>query len=300
MDAYVFTEYGGPRTQRFIDLPDPEPGPGQIQVQVRAAGVNPADWKVREGLRQATVETTFPAVLGREVAGVVTAVGSADAGFAVGDRVFGATAAGCGGYRRCTVLDAASTALIPDAVSFADAAVLPVAAGTAFDALHELDLASGQSLLVIGAGGGVGVAALQLAAARGLNVVGVASAAKRQDVVALGGYWVESGPDLASRLPRQVDAVLDLVGGHYLDDVADLVPGDRIVTTADVTRAKQLGGRGVTRRRTRAAFTELVGLVAGGVLDPQVRSRYRFADAGKALAAVETGHTQGKVVIEFE
>lgn len=300
MNAYVFTKYSGPESQRFVTLPDPMPGPGQVQIRVRAAGVNPADWKVRSGLRRDAVPITFPAVLGREVAGVVSAVGSPDTGFAVGDAIFGASAQGCGGYRRCTVLDGSSAALIPESVSFADAATLPVAAGTAFDALDQLDLAPGSTLVVVGAGGGVGVAAVQLAAARGVRVLAVSSVAKREQVRGLGAHWIDSGPNLADRLNFSVDAALDLVGGYYLPELTGLVAGNRIVSTADVPAAQALGGAGVIRRRTRNAFNALAALVADGTVDPLVRARYQFADAERALAAVEAGHVGGKVVIDME
>ncbi len=176
--AYGFSEYGGPETQQFFDVPVPSPGPGQLLVAVHAAGVNPADWKVRAGTRKDTVPVTLPAVLGREVAGVVADVGPRVTGFAVGDAVFGATATGFGGYTEYTLVNTASAAHKPEPVSFADAATLPVAAGTAYDALTTLDLAPGSRLLVVGAGGGVGVAALQLAAAWDVTVIGVASESK--------------------------------------------------------------------------------------------------------------------------
>ncbi|MER2208341.1 MAG: alcohol dehydrogenase catalytic domain-containing protein, partial [Rhodococcus sp. (in: high G+C Gram-positive bacteria)] len=141
--AYGFTEYGGPDTQSYFDVTLPPPGAGQLLVSVRAAGVNPADWKVRAGTRKDTVPVTLPAVLGREVSGVVIGVGPRVTEFEVGDEVFGATATGFGGYAESTMLNVSSTAHKPPAVSWADAAVLTVAAGTAYDALHGLGLKPG-------------------------------------------------------------------------------------------------------------------------------------------------------------
>ncbi|KLL94822.1 NADPH:quinone reductase, partial [Rhodococcus sp. IITR03] len=111
--AYGFVEYGGPETQQLFDTPVPSPGPGQLLVAVRAAGVNPADWKVRSGRRTGSVTVHFPAVLGREVAGVVEASGP-DTGFRPGDAVFGATAEGYGGYAEYTLVDRAAAALVPE------------------------------------------------------------------------------------------------------------------------------------------------------------------------------------------
>lgn len=298
--AYGFSEYGGPETQQFFDVPVPSPGPGQLLVAVHAAGVNPADWKVRAGTRKDTVPVTLPAVLGREVAGVVADVGPRVTEFAVGDAVFGATATGFGGYTGYTLVNTAAAAHKPDAVSFADAATLPVAAGTAYDALTTLDLAPGSRLLVVGAGGGVGVAALQLAAARDVTVIGVASEGKREVVESLGATWVASGDGLAERVPGPVDAVFDLVGGAALAEAARVVTDPAaIISVGDPLAARDLGGSGVDRRRTSAVFAEVAALVADGTLDPRVAHRFPFAHAGDALATVESGHTSGKVVIEF-
>ncbi|NMD64054.1 UNVERIFIED_ORG: NADPH:quinone reductase-like Zn-dependent oxidoreductase [Nocardia globerula] len=303
--AYGFTEYGGPQTQSFFDVSLPPPGAGQIVVSVRAAGVNPADWKVRAGTRKDTVPVTLPAVLGREVSGVVTSVGPRVTEFDVGDEVFGSTATGFGGYTEATVLNASQAARKPTAASWADAAVIPVACGTAFDALHDLDLAAGATLLVLGAGGGVGTSTLSLARARGITVLGVASAAKQDAVEETGSLWVDSGDlwadAVAALAPSGVDGVFDLVGGEPLQRAASLRrPGAPLISIADSVAATELGGSGVERRRTTAVFTAVAELVADGSLDPAVRQRFPFEQAGSALAAVESGHSAGKVVIEFD
>src|SRR5689334_20235650 len=160
--AYLFTAFGGPETQSFAELPRPVPGPGQLLVAVRAAGVNPADWKQRTGHRSIGAPVTpLPSVFGREVAGVVEEVGGDVTGFAIGDAVFGHPVTGA--YTEFTLLPADATAHKPDAVSWADAATLPVAAATAYDAIHQFALPTGATLLVNGVGGGVGVAAAQIA-----------------------------------------------------------------------------------------------------------------------------------------
>ncbi|WP_306664869.1 alcohol dehydrogenase catalytic domain-containing protein [Streptomyces sp. Rer75] len=137
-DAYGFTRYGGPETQAFLDLPKPVPGPGELLVAVYAAGVNPVDWKVRAGMHRGFLHLDLPAVLGREVAGAVEEVGEGVTGFSVGDPVFGSSAAGCGGYAPFAVLTADRTAPKPAGVSFTDAAALPIAAGTGYDAVGVL------------------------------------------------------------------------------------------------------------------------------------------------------------------
>lgn len=302
--AYGFTEYGGPATQSYFDVNVPTPGAGQLSVSVRAAGVNPADWKVRAGTRKDTVPVTLPAVLGREVSGVVIGIGPRVTEFCVGDEVFGATATGFGGYSDTTLLNASSSAHKPANVSWAQAAVLTVAVGTAYDALHDLDLRTGATLLVLGAGGGVGCSTVQLARARGITVIAVASESKRTTIEDLGARWVRSGESfdhvVANIAPSGVDAVFDLVGGEALARAASLARADTaVVSVADPLAAGELGGSGVERRRTTEVFTAIAALVADGSLDPVVTRRFPFAQAGQALAAVESGHSAGKVVIEF-
>ncbi|OZD53224.1 NADPH:quinone reductase [Rhodococcus sp. 06-1477-1B] len=297
MIAYGFDEYGGPDTETFLDLPVTEPGSGQLLVAVHAAGVNPADWKVRAGNRKDTVQITLPAVLGREVSGTVVGVGSGVDGFSVGDEVFGATASGHGGYAQYTLLNAAGTAHKPEAVSWSVAATLPVAAGTAFDALRGLALTAGNTVLVLGAGGGVGSSVLQLARADGIDVLGVASSGKREWIESLGAEFVESGPEYVGSISRPVHGIVDLVGGDTLRAAA-VKTGAPIVSVADPVLAAQWGGSGAVRERTTAAFTRLADLVVTGVLRPRIDHTFPLDRAGEALALVENGHVLGKVVIE--
>ncbi|MBX5334443.1 NADP-dependent oxidoreductase [Rhodococcus fascians] len=297
MIAYGFDEYGGPDTETFLDLPVAEPGSGQLLVAVHAAGVNPADWKVRAGNRKDTVQITLPAVLGREVSGTVVGVGAGVDGFSVGDEVFGATASGHGGYAQYTLLNAAGTAHKPEAVSWSVAATLPVAAGTAFDALRGLALTAGNTVLVLGAGGGVGSSVLQLARADGIDVLGVASSGKREWIESLGAEFVESGPEYVGSISRSVHGIVDLVGGDTLRAAA-VKTGAPIVSVADPVLAAQWGGSGAVRERTTAAFTRLADLVVTGVLRPRIDHTFPLDRAGEALALVENGHALGKVVIE--
>lgn len=299
MIAYGFSEYGGPEAEYFLDIPIADPGQGQLLVAVHAAGVNPADWKVRAGNRKDTVQTTLPAVLGREVAGTVVQLGTHADGFSVGDHVFGATASGHGGYAQYTVLNTANTAHKPEDVSFAAAATLPVAAGTAYDALNALAVRKEATLLVLGAGGGVGSAALQLARADKLDTIGVAGESKRDWVTSLGARFVTSGEGFAEQIEDGVDGLLDLVGGEVLRRAAPLVKsGARIVSVADPVTAATFGGSGVDRDRSAAAFTRLAELAATGVLRPRIDHVLPLDRAGEALALVEAGHVLGKVVIE--
>ncbi|GMA19015.1 NADP-dependent oxidoreductase [Arsenicicoccus piscis] len=301
MRLYGFDRYGGAQVQRFFDVPDPTPGPGQVVVRLAAAGINPADIKVRDGARQGTVPVQLPMAMGREAAGVVESAGSATE-LVEGELVFGSTAAGFGALSELVVLDTAQTAPVPDGVSVEQAACLPVASGTAWDALHELALRPGSTLLVLGAGGGVGTSATQLGRHLGLRVVGVAGPAKQQLVEGMGAVHVRSGDGFVDRVraaaPDGVDAIIDAVGGSVLADAATLlrVPG-AIRSAAAPALAAELGGAGVTRRRSSAVYAEVAALVADGVLAPIIAATYGFDEAADAVAAVETGHATGKTVV---
>lgn len=300
--AYGFTQYGGSDTQDVFDVPMPVPGAGELLVAVRAAGVNPVDWKIRQGYLAEVMPLQFPAVLGQEVAGVVTEVGQDVDGFAVHDEVFGNVAPGSGGYTEFTLLTAASAATKPPQLSFTDAAALPVAAGTAYDAIHQLDLREGQSLLINGIGGGVGVIAAQLARDEGVFVIGTGSEAKRELTESLGATLVTYGDGVADRvreiMPDGVDAILDLVGGDAVRAVAGLVSDpSRLLTTADPSVVDELGGTGVVRDRSEAVLDAVAQLVVDGKLDPHVGDVVPLEHAADALAGVESGHTRGKVVI---
>lgn len=296
--VYVFTRFGGPETEELQDRPVPEAGPGELLVEVRAGGVNPADWKIRQGLFGTRRE--LPSGMGLEVAGVVVGTGDGVSGFSVGDAVVAGVAGGRGGWAEHTLVRAAEAVAKPEEVSFVDAATLPVAGTTAFDLVHQVAPAPGQRMLVLGAGGGVGLMATQLAAVRRVHVIGVAGPGKRDLVEATGATFVPSGAGFAERArelaPRGVDIVVDLVGGDVLRAAATLAtePG-RVVSAADPA-VTDLGGTG--RVHHPDALARLTGYVRQGLLDPHVTATYPLDRAGEALAAVETGHATGKVVVQ--
>jgi NADPH:quinone reductase-like Zn-dependent oxidoreductase len=288
MKSYAFTAHGGPEVEALMDLARPEPGPGQLLVAVQAAGVNPADWKRRTGL-SAGPEVSLPAVFGREAAGVVVRAGAGVAGFAPGDAVFGSS--DTGGFAEYALLPEGVTAHRPPDLPVADAATLPVAAATAFDGLAQLDLPPGSTLLVIGVGGGVGVAVAQLAVHAGLNVVGTASVAKKEFVEALGVTHVRSGFGVTERAcaaaPAGVDAIYDLVGGPDLEALAVLLPDRaKLITAADRETAVRLGGGPVRRARNRKVLDQLAQLAVSGVLRPFVTAVHALEKASDALRAV--------------
>lgn len=301
-NAYVYTANGGPEVEAFADVQRPEPGPGEVLIKVHAAGVNPADWKKRNGFGPpGAAQQDFPVVFGGEASGVVEAIGPGVTDFAVGDAVFG-NAPG-GGYAEYAVLPAELTAEKPAGVSYVDAAALPIAAATAYDGIRQLALPAGATLLIIGAGGGVGIAAVQLARHDGVQVIGVAGAGKKTLIESLGAVHVASGRGVADGVravaPDGVDGIYDLAGGEALESVAPvLADRTKLISAGDHARVARLGGSPVERNRSREVLDSIARLVAEGVLNPMVTRTYPLSQAAEALRLVEGGHAEGKIVIE--
>ena len=299
--AFGYRSNGGPEVQEFLDLDMPTPMPGELLVEVRAAGVNPVDWKIRSGMFGNASEGDLPAVLGSEVSGVVRGVGKDVDGFAENDEVFGTVAPGSGAFAEYTLVTAGAAARKPPQVSFNDAATLPVAAATAYDGVTQLGLKEGQTLLINGIGGGVGVAAAQIARDLGMNVIGTGSEDKRAMVETLGATLIPSGDGVADRirqiLPDGVDAIFDLAGGDALRAVAELVSDKTKLISAGDFSVDELGGHVIERDRTSRVLEIVAGLVADGKLDPHVEDVRPLDEAADAVAAVEIGHARGKVVV---
>jgi NADPH:quinone reductase-like Zn-dependent oxidoreductase len=300
--AFGYNSNGGPDVQEFLELEMPVPMPGELLVEVRTAGVNPVDWKIRSGMLGEASASDLPAVLGQEVSGVVRGVGKDVDGFAENDEIFGSVAPGSGGYAEYTLVTATAAAHKPPQVSFNDAATLPVAVATAYDGVTQLDLKEGQTLLINGIGGGVGVAAAQIARDLGINVIGTASEDKRALVETLGATLVPYGDGVDERikqiLPDGVDAIFDLAGHDGLRAVAGLVADRSKLISAGDPSVAELGGHMIERDRTSRVLEIVGALVAEGKLDPHIEDVRPLDEAADAIAAVEIGHARGKVVIE--
>ncbi|MFE3600546.1 NADP-dependent oxidoreductase [Streptomyces sp. NPDC059096] len=302
MRAVVFEEFGGPEVLHVKDVDEPHAGPGEIRVAVRAAGVNPMDYKIRHGWMEAAFPTPLPAVPGLEFAGVVDETGDGVTDFAVGDEVLGWTATGA--YAPYALADVVVAK--PAGLSWDEAAALPVAGETAQRVLDALGVRDGETLLLHGAGGGVGAVAAQLAVARGATVIGTASPANHDYVRSLGAVPVAYGDGLVDRVraaaPQGVDAVFDASGKGALPDSIELRGGttDRIVTIADMA-AQDLGvtfsSGGTTPEQKRAGLTEQARLATEGALRVRIAGTFPLEEAAKAQQASEEGHAGGKLVI---
>ncbi|MEU7140905.1 NADP-dependent oxidoreductase [Nocardia sp. NPDC046473] len=302
--AWGFGRYGGPEVQEFFDRPDPVPGRGEVLIRVDVAGVNPLDHLLRSGLVPGLGGgRLFPRVLGMEAAGTVLARGGDVDGLEVGDAVFGFAFTGGGTYAETTVLSAPNTARIPAGLSAIVAATLPVAGTTAVDALDQLGLPAGATILVNGVGGGVGLAVARLAVGRELRVIGTGSTAKREPAEAIGVRFIDyaAGNVVAAArelVPDGVDGIVDLVGGTSLRTVAPLARDPRNVIAVGDSSVADLGGRFVERRLDRENLERSARLALDGVLAPVITAVHPLSDAPAALATVENGHASGKVVIK--
>ncbi|ANZ41542.1 NADPH:quinone reductase [Lentzea guizhouensis] len=300
--ALGYKSFGGSDVQEFFSRPDLTPSPVEVLVQVAAAGVNPADHKLRSGeAPDLNGHLPFPQVLGLEAAGTVLAVGAEVTGLAVGDRVTGFALTGAGTYAETTLLLGAATARIPDALPETWAATIPVAGTTALDVLDQLDLPAGSSVLVNGIGGGVGIAVAQIARDRGLVVTGTAGTAKRDLVTSTGASFVDyTGGDVVERLralaPEGFDAAVDTVGGPSLHEIAGLA---KVLVSVGDQSVTELGGATVERRVDRSGLERVAELMVTGRLDPHITATYPLAQADEALALVESKHATGKVVIDL-
>jgi NADPH:quinone reductase-like Zn-dependent oxidoreductase len=301
MKAILFDRFGGTEVLREADMQVPQPGPGQVRVRVKAAGLNALDGKIRSGMLAAVRPTTFPAVPGGELAGVVDALGEGVSDVQVGDEVLGWS--DTGSYAQYAL--ATTVAPKPAGLDWQHAVALPVAGETAERVLNLLGVTAGETVLMHGASGAVGTLAVQLATARGARVIATAGPANQDYLTALGATATVYGEGLVERVralaPDGVDAVFDLAGKGALEDSITLRGGtDRIVTIADFG-ARQLGitfSQG-SPERSAARLTALAQDAANGKIVTTVTA-YPLDQAATAQQVSDTGHVRGKLVLTVD
>ena len=306
MKAVVYRRYGGPEVLELAELPEPKTHVDSVLIRFRAAGLNRADAAIQAGALDSAVETFFPVVPGWDVAGVVERSGPGAPEFAVGDEVIayvrGDVQRAHGGFAELVSADVRGVVRKPSALSFAEAAGLPLAALTAYQGVvHALAVGQGESLLVHGAAGGVGSVAVQIAVARGARVIGVGSAGDHDYLRGLGAQAVAYGEGLTQRVlglvPQGVDAILDTIGGGVLAASAGAArSGGRL---ASIAEPGVPGSIDVFARMDRADLTAVTTLAEAGLLSVRVGAVFPLEKAAEAQHAFATGNITGKVVLEI-
>jgi len=294
-----FSEFGPASVLHLAEVDVPEPAPGKIRVSMRAAGINPFDVKFRRGAVSESKPTTFPASLGREVAGVVDAIGEGVTSLAVGDEVFG-TVAGVG-LAELVLTNPKNMARRPAGLPWEVAGGISVAGQTAWDEIESQSITDADTVLISAAAGGVGAIAAQLCVLRGATVIGTAGESNHETLREIGVVPVSYGPGLAERVravaPSPVTVVLDHHGAETIEAGLELgVPAERINTTAGLSTTYGVNGvgRGPVNPPTLEALADLV---VAGKLHVWVEAIYPIADIVAAYERLEQGHLRGKIVI---
>jgi NADPH:quinone reductase-like Zn-dependent oxidoreductase len=300
--AVRFEEYGGIDVLKIVDVDRPVPQAGQVLVQVKAAGINPGEAAIREGLFAALWPATFPSGQGSDFAGVVAALGSGVEGFAVGDEVIGFTH-NRASHAEFVVAEATDLTAKPAGVSWEQAGALFVAGTTAYAAVRAVSLHEGDTLVVSGAAGGVGSLAVQLAVKAGAKVIGLAGKANHEWLAAHGVIPVVYGDGVAARITAaggRVDAFIDTFGGGYVELALELgVKPDRIDTIIDFAAVAKYGVKcdGNANAASADVLAELAGLMNAGKLELVVAKVYPLDQVRDAYRELEQRHTRGKIVL---
>lgn len=333
MQGFVLNRYGGAEATGLQEVPCPVPGSGDVLVRVHAAGLNPVDFKTRDGMLKVVQGYDFPVVMGNELAGTVEGIGEGVTDFKPGDRVFARVPKSrMGAFADYAAVPASHIALLPASIDFDTAAGIPLAGLTALQALRdELQLKPGSRILIPGGAGGVGTFAIQIAKWLGAEVTTTASPRGRALVERLGAdhiidYTTQNFEDEV----RDMDGAFDLIGGDTLEKCFGVVkPGGMVVSVAGMpeplTARKDLGrGAGLAalfwfasfglRAKARkrsvkyrylfmhpsgAELAELAQLVVDGRLEPVIDRTFAFAEIGDAIAYLESGRAKGKVVVRM-
>jgi len=306
MKAVCIYSYGGPEVLVYEDAPRPHPDAGEVLVRVHAAGINPVDWKIREGHLKEMLHHTLPLVLGWDVSGVVEALGSGVTRLKVGDEVFSRPdIARDGAYAEFIVIRESEAALKPKSIDHLHAAALPLAGLTAWQSLFDAGgLSAGQRVLIHAAAGGVGHLAVQLAKWKGAHVIGTASARNHDFLRKLG---VDQVVDYATvrfeEAVAPVDVVFDTLGGAIQERSWKVLKrGGILVSVVSPPSAERATAHGVRQafvfiQPYAARLAEIATLVDGEKLKAIVETILPLSDATRGQELSERGHTRGKIVL---
>jgi len=314
--AVVISRFGGPEVLELVEVPDPVPGPREVRIAVRAAAVNPVDAANRSDGTWANLR--LPAIIGSDFSGVIDSVGANVSEWRPGDEVFGAAPfreSRQGTYAELHLADPGTIARKPANLSHVEAAAVPLAGGTAHTVINRrLSVESGERVLIHGAGGGVGVFAVQLVAAAGAQAIALASRRHHELLLRLGATAAIDyrDPDALAiahqRAGGEFDAVADFVGGTCLSrSLPSIREGGRAATIVDLQGDLDLAlDRNITLhgvlldRADRSLFDELRVAIEADRLRPVVSAVLPLQQVAEAHRLLEAGHVQGKLVIAIE
>jgi NADPH:quinone reductase-like Zn-dependent oxidoreductase len=301
--AVRIARYGGIDALEVLEVDRPVPGAGEVLVQVKAAGINPGEAKIRNGDLAQMWPSTFPQGQGSDLAGIVTELGADVDSVSVGDEVIGWVDTRSS-QAEFAVVPAAHLTPKPAEVSWEVAGSLFVAGATAFAGIRALGLQPGETVVVSGAGGGVGSVGVQLARRIGATVIGLAGPANQDWLSAHGVIPVAYGDGVADRIraaaPGGVDAFFDTHGEGYVELAIELgVAPERIDTVADFEGAAKYKTKtdGNAAGSSAEVLKELAGLIAAGELDLDIAGAYPLEKVQAAYTELELGHTHGKIVL---
>jgi NADPH:quinone reductase-like Zn-dependent oxidoreductase len=300
--AVRFGEYGGIDVLRVLDVPQPVPGPGQVLVRVKAAGINPGEAKIREGLMHARWPTVFPSGQGSDLAGIVAAAGPGVAAVAEGDEVIGYTD-NRASHAEYVLVEAQNLTAKPAGVRWEVAGSLFVAGATAYAAVRAVSLTGGDTVVVSGAAGGVGSLAVQLARLAGATVIGLASEANHEWLAGHGVLPVAYGDGVADRVRHaagQVDAFIDTFGADYVQLALELgVKPSRVDTIVNFGAVEQYGvkAEGSAAGASASVLAELAELNASGQLEVPIAATFPLTEVQDAYRLLAQGHVRGKIVL---
>jgi NADPH:quinone reductase-like Zn-dependent oxidoreductase len=307
MKAIRFHDYGGPEVMKYEDAPTPVPKDDEILIRVHAMGVNPVDWKIREGHVRQRIVLPLPVSPGGDISGVVEKAGTAAVGFRVGDEVF-AMIGLVGAYAEHVCIKPGIAAPKPKIMSHVEAASVPLAALTAWQALTEkAGLEAGQKILIHAAAGGVGQFAVQLSRVLGADAVGTCSPANDDFVRGLGASAVlDYHADIYAANAGRFDVVLDTMGGDIALKSLDLLKQGGILVGVAPPNEKTVAAAIASGKRTAvlqvrpdgAQLAEISRLVDAGKVKTAIARVFPLAEAGQAHDLIKTGHTRGKIVLK--
>lgn len=299
MKAVQMLGYGGVDQLRYLEVPTPVPGPGEVLVRLAATSVNPIDWKIRRGDRKATMALQFPLILGRDVAGEISAAADGNSDFKVGQKVM---ALGNRAYAEFVAVPSAALARVPEGLDIEQAGALPLVVSTGAELMERIGPQRGDTVLVTGALGGVGRTAVHVALERGAHViVGVRAHQKQQAQTLRAAQTVALDSDAEIGALPELDAIADTISGEV---IAKLLPklkrGGVLGSVLGQPRAAE--GKGIRIETIMVQpnamrLARMAEAVRSGQLAIPIARTFRLSEAAAAQQLAETGHVDGKIVL---